>query len=104
MAYDLAYNPLVVFCSRKAKGEKYPKKKSVSTYAYHRNPLVVIAVLRRANGKCGSCGDNAPFDHAREGSPYLEVHHVIWLAQGGEDAVENAIAVCPNCHRREHYG
>ena len=23
---------------------------------------------------------------------------------GGEDTLENAMALCPNCHRREHHG
>jgi hypothetical protein len=26
------------------------------------------------------------------------------LARGGEDTVENAVAVCPNCHREAHFG
>ena len=25
------------------------------------------------------------------------------LADGGPDTVENAVALCPNCHRRLHY-
>jgi 5-methylcytosine-specific restriction protein A len=29
------------------------------------------------------------------------MHH---LADDGPDVVENAIAACPNCHRRLHYG
>ncbi|MGX5612966.1 HNH endonuclease [Bacillus toyonensis] len=34
----------------------------------------------------------------------MEVHHVVPLAQGGEDSIENAIGICPNCHRKAHYG
>ncbi|OOL15317.1 hypothetical protein BXQ27_32765, partial [Klebsiella aerogenes] len=26
------------------------------------------------------------------------------LSNGGEDSVENAIALCPNCHRQAHFG
>ncbi len=26
------------------------------------------------------------------------------LSEGGEDTVENAMAVCPNCHMELHYG
>ncbi|MGH8437576.1 MAG: HNH endonuclease [Pseudomonas sp.] len=33
-----------------------------------------------------------------------EVHHKVRLADGGLDTVENAIAVCPNCHRQAHFG
>jgi hypothetical protein len=38
------------------------------------------------------------------GSPYLEVHHVIPLAEGGADAIWNAVAICANCHARCHHG
>jgi 5-methylcytosine-specific restriction protein A len=36
------------------------------------------------------------------GDPYLEVHHVIQLADNGSDQTSNAVAVCPNCHRALH--
>jgi 5-methylcytosine-specific restriction protein A len=26
------------------------------------------------------------------------------LASDGDDTVENAVALCPNCHRRAHFG
>lgn len=34
--------------------------------------------------------------------PFLEVHHVKWLAKGGSDTVNNVVALCPNCHRKMH--
>lgn len=68
-----------------------------------RNPHVVAEVLRRANGTCERCRSEAPFDRA-DGTPYLEVHHIVRLADDGDDSVENAIALCPNCHRELHYG
>ncbi|MGX5725672.1 HNH endonuclease [Metapseudomonas otitidis] len=69
-----------------------------------RNPDVIVEVLNRAGGRCESCGALAPFNRRSDGSPYLEVHHKIRLADDGEDTVENAIALCPNCHRLSHYG
>lgn len=45
----------------------------------------------------------APFLRKKDNSPYLEVHHIITLANGVDDTVENAIAVCPNCHRELHF-
>ncbi|MCM7737031.1 HNH endonuclease [Enterobacter hormaechei] len=53
--------------------------------------------------KCQSCKSDAPFLKV-DGTPFLEVHHIEWLSNGGEDSVENAIALCPNCHRQAHYG
>jgi len=44
-----------------------------------------------------------PIAQAR-GTPYLEVHHRVPLAENGEDTVENAVAICPNCHRKAHDG
>lgn len=72
--------------------------------AYLRNPDVVAEVLYRAAGACEGCAQPAPFLRTAGGTPYLEVHHRIRLSEGGEDTVENAIALCPNCHRQEHFG
>ena len=71
---------------------------------YVRNPDVVAEALHIADGFCGNCKRRAPFLRRSDGSAYLEVHHRVPLAEGGEDTLENAIALCPNCHRKEHYG
>jgi len=69
-----------------------------------RNADVVAEVMLQAKGICGGCGQKAPFLRKSDNTPYLEVHHKKPLAQGGEDTVANAIALCPNCHRRRHFG
>ena len=81
-----------------------PSKKAVVVKMYNRNPDVVAEVLERAKGCCQKCNKPAPFNRKANGKPYLEVHHKKQLANGGEDSVENAIALCPNCHREAHYG
>lgn len=83
---------------------KKPKQKIVSTIVYERNSDVVAEVQYRAKGICEKCLKTAPFDRKSDGSPYLEVHHEVPLAKGGDDTVENAIALCPNCHREAHFG
>lgn len=83
---------------------KHPVKKQVLVWRYERNPDVVAEVLFRAKGICESCKQKAPFKRVSNGSDYLEVHHIVPLSVGGEDTVENAIALCPNCHRQEHHG
>ncbi|HEX8124258.1 MAG TPA: HNH endonuclease signature motif containing protein [Allosphingosinicella sp.] len=87
-----------------AEAPRKPKRIIVQTLAYKRNPHVVAAVLERAAGTCERCGCAAPFLRASDGEPYLEVHHAVRLADGGDDTVDNALAVCPNCHRETHYG
>ncbi|GKW19628.1 hypothetical protein PEC302107_13570 [Pectobacterium araliae] len=83
---------------------KHPEKRLIYIEFFVRNPDVVAEVLLRADGKCERCSSDAPFLRRRNNTPYLEVHHKIPLAEGGEDTVENAIALCPNCHRYLHYG
>ena len=80
------------------------QERYVMQRVYDRNPDVVAAVLCRARGICERCNNEAPFLRRTNNEPYLEVHHINQLADGGEDTVDNAIAVCPNCHREAHYG
>lgn len=83
---------------------KKPETKMVLTKIFLRNSDVVVEVLKRANGVCEACSIPAPFMRKKDKTPYLEVHHRIQLAKDGEDTVENAEALCPNCHRERHYG
>lgn len=87
----------------KPSGEKHPSAAVTDVTQFRRDPAVKAWVLQQANGRCECCGDLAPF-RGSDGLPYLEVHHVRQLAAGGSDTVENAVAVCPNCHRELHYG
>ena len=87
--------------------EMAPKKPDlipVTTTVFKRNPDVIAEVLKRANGVCEGCNNVAPFPRKIDGSPYLEVHHIVMLSDGGDDTVQNAQALCPNCHRKAHYG
>ena len=47
------------------------------------------------------CEKPAPFNR-KDGTPFLEVHHVQWLSKGGPDIIENTVSLCPNCHKRMH--
>lgn len=89
---------------RLSEARKIPEKVQAISYGFRRNPDVIAAVLKRSKGKCELCGFVAPFYKASNGSPYLEVHHWKTLAEGGEDTIENAGALCPNCHKRAHFG
>jgi len=83
---------------------KHPETVQIVSKGFKRNADVIAEVLLRANGRCEICGKEAPFKRAKDGTPYLEVHHKVMLSQGGEDTVENATATCPNCHRELHFG
>ncbi|RXZ38142.1 HNH endonuclease [Oxalobacteraceae bacterium CAVE-383] len=58
--------------------------------------------ILRAKGNCEACGALAPFVDS-SGNGFLEVHHIVRLADDGIDAPYNVAAICPNCHRRAHY-
>lgn len=79
-----------------------PEARQVQTKQFQRSPGVVANVRARANGHCDLCQAPAPF-RRQDGTPYLEVHHITPLAEGGLDHEDNAVALCPNCHRRCHY-
>lgn len=79
-----------------------PPKQTTQTTSVIRDPEVKAYVLQEANGVCECCRNPAPFAQA-DGLPFLEVHHLKYLANGGSDTVENAAALCPNCHRAMHY-
>lgn len=82
-------------------GSKKVGVRSAVTQQYQRNPWVAEYAKRRAAGHCDLCTEPAPFSQ-KSGEPYLEVHHIKWLAKGGADTIENTVALCPNCHRKMH--
>ncbi len=84
------------------KVEKNPEKKEYLTEQWVRDSNVKKWVINNAKGICQACGKKS---FAKEnGEIYLEVHHKIYLSQNGLDTVENCVALCPNCHKNEHFG
>ena len=88
----------------KPKGNPDPLQREIRSLQYVRDPKVVAYVLRKSKGKCFDCKEQGPFISRATGLPYLEVHHTQMLKEGGADTIENAVALCPNCHRKRHYG
>ncbi len=86
---------------RARKSQGISSERTVTTRQRSRDQYVAEYVKRRAAGKCDLCGKDAPFRDT-SGKPYLEVHHIEWLSKGGMDTIENAVALCPNCHRKMH--
>lgn len=70
---------------------------------YKRSQQVRRYVLARANGYCELCEQPAPFLR-KDGSPYLETHHINRLSDGGLDHPDHMAALCANCHREVHLG
>jgi len=83
-------------------GNVKPDTKKVELTSFVRDPNVKAWVLINSGGVCENCNARAPFKTS-SGIPYLEVHHVKKLADLGADTPENAVAVCPNCHKALHF-
>ncbi len=84
-------------------GNKLPGSSVAEVTQFKRDPGVKAWVLNAAKGMCECCESDAPFVGSN-GQPYLEVHHVRRLSDGGSDTIGNAVALCPNCHRELHCG
>jgi 5-methylcytosine-specific restriction protein A len=84
-------------------GNRKPPRTNRGQSSYVRDPNVVAWVLSNNGQRCECCERDAPFQRD-DGSPFLEVHHVRPLSEGGPDTTDNAVACCPNCHREMHAG
>ena len=71
-------------------------------FVRYRTNAIRVYALRRANGVCEGCGEDAPFKTS-SGRPYLEPHHIWRSSDAGPDHPKWVISLCPNCHRRAHY-
>ncbi|MFC1654641.1 HNH endonuclease [Myxococcota bacterium] len=87
--------------SGEPRGRRQPRRQQSSHAVYERDPLVKVWILQNADGVCELCRNRGPFVD-NSGQYFLEVHHVVFLADGGPDTIENAVALCPNCHRKCH--
>lgn len=71
-------------------------------------------VLHNSNYKCAVCADHETFP-TKYSVPYMEGHHLIPCTPSNAkrfweknrtniDCIENIVCICPNCHRRIHFG
>lgn len=80
-----------------------------SVSAYPRNSQVVFNVLHDANHKCELNCTTTLFLRKNSQINYTEAHHLIPLCYQNDfeyslDVEANVVSLCPNCHRRLHYG
>ena len=85
----------------KQRSSTKPLERVTTTSTYVRDVYIAEASKRKANGICQLCEKPAPFND-KNGNPYLESHHIIWLSEGGADELRNTVALCPNCHKKMH--
>ena len=87
-----------------------PGKKRTTTTAsikWVRDPKIRDLALKKTNYKCEL--DNSHQTFIYKGVQFMEGHHLIpmeyqHLFTNSLDVVSNIISLCPNCHRKIHYG
>jgi hypothetical protein len=67
-----------------------PAIRSLSARTYERDPLVIAIAKMRASYRCEIRDCAHPTFATPRGYPYSEVHHIVPLANGGEDTIQNA--------------
>lgn len=93
--------PLVLLKERAMQAPLKVREVVVQSVLRIRSSDVSAFAKKRANGVCDLCRKPAPFNNP-SGEPFLESHHVDWLANDGNDGIDNVVALCPNCHRQMH--
>ena len=79
-----------------------PRRRSQYTMGYDREPRVVVLRKMVAQHKCEVEGCNGARFQVASGEYFVEVHHLLPLAEGGADVLENTVALCPTHHRLLH--
>ncbi|MFM7468179.1 MAG: HNH endonuclease [Vampirovibrionales bacterium] len=79
-----------------------PHKKEHWVEVYARDTDLVKQAKEHFKYKCfiPECGNTFI---KPDGTPYIEVHHIIPLHQGGEDKLENLSLLCAHHHRMVHF-
>ena len=76
--------------------------------SFKRNPELAKKSILLANYQCDLDKSHKSFI-TKNGKPYMEAHHLIPLSTQDYfdyslDVDANIVCLCPNCHRKLHYG
>lgn len=84
--------------------KEIPGKTPSERKVFERSALIVAYALKRAQGVCEDCRSKPKFRSKKTGNPYLEVHHIDRLTDGGPDDPKRVAAICGDCHDWIHRG
>ncbi len=82
--------------------DEEPNKIEYIRETYIRNSKLVIEARERFSSKCFIPQCNNTFLTPKK-IPYIEVHHIIPLFEGGEDALWNLSTLCAHHHKMAHF-
>ena len=95
---------LTKYAAQRTERSQRPPTRVLSARAYDRNPLVIAIGRMRASHQCEIKDCSHPRFKTFDGVIYTEVHHIVPLADGGEDTIENVACLCAAHHREVHLG
>lgn len=84
-------------------------KKIVLKESVDRSNIIRNHVIECSDHKCEYDNSHISFIQEKNRQQYVEAHHIIPLKyqykfENSLDVYANVISLCPNCHRRIHYG
>lgn len=89
---------------RETRRLRKPRSGMTTTTVFNRDPNIIAYAKVRAGFRCEVPGCEVPVFLKPDGEPYVEVHHIHMLADGGEDTIDNVACLCPSHHREIHFG
>lgn len=82
--------------------QKEPNKQEYVRETFARDRGWVYEAKEKFGHYCLHPNCNNTFNK-QDGLPYIEVHHIIPLYEGGEDAIWNLVVVCAHHHKMAHF-
>ncbi|MDB4528196.1 EVE domain-containing protein, partial [Akkermansiaceae bacterium] len=79
---------------KKRPPRKQPRSATTTTTVFDRDARIVALAKKRAAYRCEVRGCTTPLFKKADGTSYVEVHHIIMLADGGRDEPENVACLC----------
>ncbi len=88
---------------------KKNKSKIVISKLADRSSIIRNQIIEASGHKCEYDNSHISFIQEKNKQQYVEAHHIIPLKyqdkfENSLDVYANVISLCPNCHRRIHYG
>lgn len=75
---------------------------------YERDPEARRACIAHRGSSCAACGFSFELAYGELGKDFIDVHHVVPVAQLGGgyqlDPITDLVPLCANCHAMAHYG
>jgi hypothetical protein len=65
-------------------------------------PQIIVKVLQRDKTRCQKCGWHPSERVPGDPRQYLEIHHITWHVEGGENKSENLATLCNVDHKTVH--